>query len=247
MLTMRGGYGSASMSAIEWIGASQVMRSRWSASSSSVSGVSFGSSIQASGKAVDDALVEHRVGRLVDDRARVEALEVDRVDRARRHQLGDQLLVPRARRVELEAQPRVELQAARHRGERRRLAQSQRDDEAHRLAARARAPRAASCRPGAARDRAPPTRTPTCGSSARPRAAAAAGRARAPARCSEKEAIVKLPASGSDGPGGLQDLVVLGVVGDVLADALLAAPCRRITVLLRVKSLETLACSASSA
>ena len=50
MLTMRGGNGSATMSATEWIGASQVMRSRWGSRMASVSGVSSGSSIQASGK-----------------------------------------------------------------------------------------------------------------------------------------------------------------------------------------------------
>ena len=63
------------------------------------------------GERLDHAPVEHRVGRLVDDRARVVALEVDRVNGARRDQLGDQLLVPRARRVELEAQAGVRIQA----------------------------------------------------------------------------------------------------------------------------------------
>ena len=51
MLTIRGGYGSATMSAIEWIGASQEKRSRCAASTASVSAVSAGSSIQASGNA----------------------------------------------------------------------------------------------------------------------------------------------------------------------------------------------------
>ena len=77
-------------------------------------------------------------------------------------------------------------------------------------------------RPGAARGRAPPTRRPRCGTAARPRAAAARGRARAPARCSENERSVQSPASGSTGPGLLGDLVVDGVVDDVLAEALLA-------------------------
>ena len=39
------------MSATPWMGASQVMRSRWGRRIASVSSVSFGSSIQASGKA----------------------------------------------------------------------------------------------------------------------------------------------------------------------------------------------------
>ena len=48
-LSMRGGNGSASTSATEWIGESQVIRSWWAASTGAVSSVSAGSSIQASG------------------------------------------------------------------------------------------------------------------------------------------------------------------------------------------------------
>ena len=93
-LTIRGGNGSASMSSIEWIGASQVIRSRWRPGSPSISGVTTsGSSIQASGNAVDHAAVQHRVGRLVDDRSLVEALEVDAVDRAGGDERRDQLVV----------------------------------------------------------------------------------------------------------------------------------------------------------
>ena len=52
MLTMRGANGSASMSAMEWIGASQVIRSCSSASAAAVPSVTTsGSSSQASGKA----------------------------------------------------------------------------------------------------------------------------------------------------------------------------------------------------
>ena len=50
MLIVRGGKGSASMSATEWMGASQVIRSWYGSSTGSVSGVSAGSSIHASGK-----------------------------------------------------------------------------------------------------------------------------------------------------------------------------------------------------
>src|SRR5205085_12440741 len=51
MLTIRGANGRSSMSAIEWMLASHVMRSRWGSSSSSISGMSLGSSNQASGNA----------------------------------------------------------------------------------------------------------------------------------------------------------------------------------------------------
>ena len=42
------------------------------------------------GEGLDHAPIEHRVGGLVDDRAPVVGLEVDRVDRPRIHELGDQ-------------------------------------------------------------------------------------------------------------------------------------------------------------
>ena len=51
MLTIFGGQGSASMSAIEWIGASQVSRSRTGSRIGRVSSLTSGSSSQASGKA----------------------------------------------------------------------------------------------------------------------------------------------------------------------------------------------------
>ena len=52
MFTVRGGdQGIASMSAMEWIGASQVTRSCTGSSSGRVSSVTSGSSSQASGKA----------------------------------------------------------------------------------------------------------------------------------------------------------------------------------------------------
>ena len=50
MFTIFGRNGRDSMSSTEWIGASQVMRSRWGSSTGSVSGVRSGSSSQASGK-----------------------------------------------------------------------------------------------------------------------------------------------------------------------------------------------------
>ena len=49
--TIFGANGSASTSSTLWMFASQVMRSRWGSSAASVSGVSFGSSIHASGNA----------------------------------------------------------------------------------------------------------------------------------------------------------------------------------------------------
>ena len=79
-----------------------------------------------------DAPIQHRVGRLVDDRARVVGLEVDRLDRARSHQFCDQRLVPGARRVQLEAQPGVASRRSAQRLDARRLPEAQRDHEAHR-------------------------------------------------------------------------------------------------------------------
>src|SRR5947199_311810 len=72
------------------------------------------------------------VGGVVDDRADVEALEVDRVDRPGGDEPGDQLVGPRRRRVELEAERRVRVEAGSDRVERRRLAEAERDDEGDR-------------------------------------------------------------------------------------------------------------------
>ena len=69
------------MSATEWMTASQVTRSLTGSRTASVSGVSAGSSSQASGQALDHSTVQSRVGWAVDGRAAVLALEVDRVDR----------------------------------------------------------------------------------------------------------------------------------------------------------------------
>ena len=78
-----------------------------------------------------DAAVEQRVGVLVDRRAFVRALEVDRVDGLGRDELRDELFVPAARRVELEADPRVAGAQALHGLRRCGLAEAKRDDVAH--------------------------------------------------------------------------------------------------------------------
>src|SRR5919108_1582890 len=80
-----------------------------------------------------DASVEERIRGLVDRSAFVGALEVERVDCAESDELRDDLLRPRARRVELEADARVSLDEAQHRIERRWVAEAERDDVADRL------------------------------------------------------------------------------------------------------------------
>ena len=62
------------------------------------------------GEGLDQLRVEHRVGDDVDRGAFVEALEVERVDRAGLDQRRDQLVVPVVEGVELEAQGRVDLE-----------------------------------------------------------------------------------------------------------------------------------------
>ena len=79
------------------------------------------------GESANHARVEIRISRLVDDRPGVSALEVDGVDRARLHELGHQLVRPRARRIELEAHRRVPLEAPEQRLHARRLAEPKRD------------------------------------------------------------------------------------------------------------------------
>ena len=121
------------MSSVEWIGASQVIRSLNGSSASRASAVSrSGSSSQASRERLGDPAVEDRVGLGVDHRALVGALEVDRVNGAGLDQALDQGVVPVGRGVELEAQVRVVREPAGDRGDRRRIAHPRRDDEGDR-------------------------------------------------------------------------------------------------------------------
>ncbi len=83
-------------------------------------------------------------------------------------------------------------------------AQPHGDDEAHGPRARGRAPRAAACRPGAGRGRARRTRTSRSGSAARPRAAAAGGRGRGARRGRRsRPASSRPPAGGPARPPGM--------------------------------------------
>src|SRR5436305_5120771 len=70
--------------------------------------------------------VEGGVGLLIYDRAPVETLEVDGVDRAGLAQLRDQVAVPVRRRVQLEAEGWVGVEAAADRVDRGRVAEAQR-------------------------------------------------------------------------------------------------------------------------
>ena len=134
------------MSSIEWIGASQVMRSSYGRERLARRLVlEVGVLEPGVRERLGDPRVERRVGLDVDGRALVGALEVDRVDGAGLDEPGDQLVVPVGRAVELEAQVRVGGQPARDRLERRRVAHARGDDERDRarLAARARRPASA--------------------------------------------------------------------------------------------------------
>ena len=99
------------MSAIEWIGASQVTRSRDRLEQRPGLLVDVGVLEPGLGEGLDQLRVELGVGLDVDRRAFVEALEVERVDRAGLGQRRDQLVVPVVGRVELEAQRRVDGEA----------------------------------------------------------------------------------------------------------------------------------------
>ena len=84
MLTILGANGSLSMSAIEWIGGvpgDPVVVRRQHLRGRRVDDV--GVLEPGIRERLDDPLVEDRIGRLIDDRAAVERLEVDRVDGAR--------------------------------------------------------------------------------------------------------------------------------------------------------------------
>ena len=86
---------------------------------------------QRVGEGVQESLVEARQGVAVDLHA-VAPLEVDGVDRAGAHQGVDDLRRPRDGRIQLEAQPRIALQAPQDGVRRRRVAEPERVDVGHR-------------------------------------------------------------------------------------------------------------------
>ena len=94
------------MSATEWIGASHVTRSACGSRSSRVAVGQRRVLEPRLGERVDDATVEIRIRRVVDDGPAVVALEVDRVDTAELDKLGDHVVAPARPGVELEAQTR---------------------------------------------------------------------------------------------------------------------------------------------
>ena len=234
MFTVFGGNGSASMSATEWIGASQVMRSRWGSSTGRrpPAPMRSGSSSQASGR--PSATIRYSSGSVSTSTGvpRVVALEVDRVDGAGGGQLGDQLLGPGVGRVELEARARVALEQAVEPCPRSRALVGRSPPGASRprrsaAAARGPPPRRATCPPGAAPGRAPRTRTPSGGSCASPRARAASGTGRACRAARPASRACGCPHRSACRPGVLEGHVVEAVVDHVLADALLAAAVQR--------------------
>ena len=119
------------MSAIEWIGASQVTRSATGSRSGRVSSLTSGSSSQASGKASISFAYSSGSVSTSTGGAFVEALQVERVDRAGLDQRRDQLVVPVVGRVELEAQGRVDGEAGQQRLDRGALVVAE-AGEAHR-------------------------------------------------------------------------------------------------------------------
>ena len=136
-LMVSGRTASASMSAMLWIGASQVIR-RWYGlqGGGRLGHAEVGVLEPGLGQRLGDAPVELRIGRRVDRRAGVGALEVDGVDRAGVAQRLEERVVPGGRGVQLEAQERVGGEPLGHRLQARRLAQPERDDEGDRAGLR---------------------------------------------------------------------------------------------------------------
>ncbi len=102
------------MSSTEWIGASQVIRSRCGSRIGRVSSLTSGSSSQASGNASTSFAYSSGIGADVDRRVLVVALQVERVDRAGLGELLDQGVAPGVGGVELEARAGVALEHAQH-------------------------------------------------------------------------------------------------------------------------------------
>ena len=218
MLIVLGGNGNASMSATEWIGASQVMRSRCGSRTASVSASQRGILDPRLREAFRDQAVEHRVRRVVDDRALVLALEVEGVHPAHGRQLGDELGRPLRDRIELEPRPGMDLEQ---------LAQQARSTPASRrrsapAAPSAPAPRPETSPPAAARDPAPRSRAPSAGSRGTPPSPAARGRAR-DRRVAARRSRASTRRPAAAGGDRVEAVVILHAVDDVLAEALLPA------------------------
>ena len=171
-----------------------------------------------------DAAVERRVGVDVDGRALVGALEVDRGDRAGGRQPVDQVLVPVRGAVELELQPRVGLEPPADRVEARRAADPQRGDEVdRRLLAPERLRQRLAALPQA-RGRARRSRSPSGGRSGRPACPARSpANVSSPPTCSQNDAEGPRAGQRQVGAARLLGALVLGAVGDVLPEPLLAA------------------------
>ena len=116
------------MSATDWIGSSQVIRSRQPSSRLAVLSSIAGSSIHASGRpSIQTCLRVHRHGCVA-----VAALHVDDVHAAQVRELSKQAVVPRGRRVQLEAEIRIWTEARAQRGETRGIPDPNRCDEVDR-------------------------------------------------------------------------------------------------------------------
>ena len=194
-------------------------------------------------EALDEEPVQPRVGRLVDHRAFVLALEVEDVDAAELDQLGDELLRPAAPRVELERAALDSARASRapapcsadRRGPSRRRSSPAR--------ARDRPRRRAACPPAAEPGRARRTRRPSDGSRGRPPDPARAVKSSSPSSSAENESIVCDPDSSRPSGGGWSSAAY--VTSSPTPSS--PRPRRRTTVVTRVNSGETACSSRSSA
>ena len=204
------------------MGASQVTRSRCGSRIRSVSCVQIRILDPRVRERLGDEAVEERVAGLVDGRALVGALQVDRVDGTRLRERLDQLRVPLARRVELEAQLRVALEQARDRVERRRVLDPQGDDEVDglRLAPHGLSQRRARLAQGEVERRALVRPAAVVEEGVHPRP----GREERHAVEELREAVERVASGEREGRAlGLQRLLILAGVGDVLADSFVAA------------------------
>ena len=152
------------------------------------------------GEGLEHAAVQGRVGRVVDDRARVLPLEVDRVDAAELPQLVEDRVRPVRAGVELEAQRGVDRQEGAEPRRGRRVAEAPGGDERDGSRARVRRRRRASVPPDGARDRALRSRTPSGGSPRSRGGPGASGNSATVPRWREKLSSVHSPARGRTAP-----------------------------------------------
>ena len=220
-LTVRGGQRSARMSSTEWMIASQVTLSAVGLEHRLGLGRERRVLEPRVRERLDHATVEVVVGWVVDDRAAVLALEVDRVDALELLELGEDVVRPVGAGIELEAKAGVELEKGAEPRRVRWIAEPARCDEGHRsrIAADGGAERAAGLPEREVERSALERPAPVVDVRVYLRLGLEEG---LPVQVARERLERPIPGEGQDRAAGLLRVLLASVVGHVLAEPFLA-------------------------